>query len=538
MRGASRGWGALAIGGAVAVGAACGSSSGSGGGASFSFDSGTPTKVEAGHPRADTGADASSRDAGGVVSYGIDCPTATPSSLPASSPRVLILGPVSPDTAALAAHLQAMLGADPAFTSPEVVAQTIDQPAEAGSTLQGESLMYFFYSPSSRASRLAALSTPWTYVVLLEQPGFAVTYPELYFEGVRVLGCHARAVGAKPVVLMTWTNGVDDSATRGPIAYRVANGTDSVLSPAGYAWAAAAPDAGAVVGGDVFVAAATLYSTLTGRSAASTGYVPAGFAAAKANGMAATALRTVNAEAAAVHYQSPYQGVVQVETLPRGGAFAFLDWGTSSEALWEGDMSVILPKAGFTSAFQVTSPAAPEGSPWCGASCVSAVTPYLQKQQFDLMYARYYQQDAGVLQAAGPQKSLQVQVWDRHADGIPSDGVVAVQMMEWQLTTMSAQARTLGLALTPYHLMFSKLKTMVPAVQLTSDGTHATPTVAYGQATMSVVSRTGISTSTAGLDADTALCSKLADETVRQLSSLSVSGAFVPDDPTSRPTAR
>jgi hypothetical protein len=133
---------------------------------------------------------------------------------------------------------------------------------------------------------------------------------------------------------------------------------------------------------------------------------------------------------------------------------------------------------------------------------------------------------------------MQVQVWDRHADNIPADGVEAVAMMEEELTATYDEARALGLTMTPYHLMFSKLKTMRPSVQLTSDGTHATPTVAYGQATMSVVSRTGIHTSTTGLDSDTALSSTLAEETIRQLSSLSVSGLLVPDDPGTRPTAR
>jgi hypothetical protein len=83
--------------------------------------------------------------------------------------------------------------------------------------------------------------------------------------------------------------------------------------------------------------------------------------------------------------------------------------------------------------------------------------------------------------------------------------------------------------------MFSKLRTLRPSVQLLSDGTHATYPVGFGLATMSVVSRTGASVPTDGLDSDTQLASQLAEETIRQLSSLSVSGTFVQDDPRSRP---
>ncbi len=502
--------------------------------------SGSGEGHDAGRLHADTGTP--TPDAG-PVSSGVDCPAAVASTIPADSPRILVLGPVYPDTMTLAQYLQDIFSADPAFKSPVVVGQTIDQTAEAGSILGGKSLMYFFYNPSSRTTRLAQLGSPWTYVVLIDQTDVAITYPEFYFEGVRVLGCHARSVGATPVVLMTWgaAYGLNDTSARGEIAYRVANGTQSVLSPAGYAWAAANGDAAYDGDHALFVAASTLYSTLTGRSAASTSYAPSGIPSAQASQLASTALRAVNTETTIVHYQSAYDGVVQVRTLAKGGDFRFISYGTSSEALWGSNMNTILPKAGFTPEW--TQVGAPEGLPYCGNACLAAVTPDLKKQQYALFYNRDYLAgdagiaDAGTLEAIGSQKQMQAQVWDRHADNIPMDGVEAVEMMEYMSFSTYYEARTLGLAHTPYHLMFSKLKTMVPSVDLTSDGTHATPTVAYGQATMSVVSRTGIHTSTSGLDSDTALSSQLGEETIRQLSSLSVTGTFVSDDPGSRPTA-
>jgi hypothetical protein len=504
-------------------------------------DASTPDAGPVAHP-ADGGSpdDGAAEGGGGASSQGLDCPAPAALSVPADSPRVLILGPRSPDTTALAAHLQGMLSGDAAFRSPQVVGRAIDLPGEASSAFQGKSLMYYFYAPDPGGTRLAALHEPWTYVVLLEQTDFAVSYPEFYFEGARILGCHARAAGATPVVLMTWSADAQDVASRGAVAYRVANGTRSVIAPAGYAWASARAAAASLPGADLYVAAATLYATLTGRSAAATGYAPSGpawsgWTASGAGSLAATAAQAVVTEAGNVHYTTPYAGIVQLLTAAPGGTLRFMSYGTSSEALWQSNMSALVPKAGFTAS--ATTLSAPEGSPQCEAACLTAATPDLQQAQYDLMYARYYTIPASALRGVGPQSQLQVQVWDRHGDGLPPDGVEALAEMEVFSTSAYDQARTLGLAQTPYHLMFSKLKTMRPSVQLTSDGTHATPTVAYGQTTMSVVSRTGVSSSTAGLDPDTALASELGDQTIRQLSSLSVTGAFISDEPGARPKA-
>lgn len=156
-------------------------------------------------------------------------------------------------------------------------------------------------------------------------------------------------------------------------------------------------------------------------------------------------------------------------------------------------------------------------------------------KQFHLFYARDYSVDAGTLRAVGAQEDMQVQVWDRHADGIPKDGVLAVSMMEYILTSKYDQAKALGLALTPYHLMFARLKTMMPSVDLTQDGTHASIPVVYGQTAMSIVSRTGMEIPTDGLDDSSRLAVRLAEDVIRQLSSLSSSGEFVKDAPTARP---
>jgi hypothetical protein len=488
--------------------------------------------VDGGGVSEDAGADAgldagpdASADAG--WNYGMDCPASGPSSLPAASPRILILGPSSPDTLGIASHLQGMLAADVTFVAPFVRGLTTEASADAGSLESGVSLMNFYYLSEGRDARLAPLAEPWTYVVLLEQFSFAKAYPEFYFEGVRVLGCRARASGAKPVVLMTWSPGAD-AAARGEVTYRVANGTNSIVAPAGYAWeAASAPVWGR---DDGYLAAATLYATLTGRNAGDTSYRPAGIDAAP---LAQVAFHTVKAEATKVHYAGAYRGIVQLSTVPAPKDFWFMASGSSSEQIWLDRMNEILPRAGLTPHGMLLGYTNPQKA-FDNAS-LDLAAPLFQQHPYRVLLARTFYVNSADIADAGAPPDLQGQLWDRHFDSDPSDGAVFVNEMEGRLASVYGEARVLGLTQVPYHLMFAKLKTARPSVQLLSDGVHATYPAGYGLATMSLVSATGLRASTTGLDADTELAAQLADETIRQLSALSVTKAFVPDDPATRP---
>jgi len=336
-----------------------------------------------------------------------------------------------------------------------------------------------------------------------------------------------------------------NAATLGELAYRVANGTSSVVAPAGSAREATAePVDGGADGGfipvptcggaDLFVTAATLYSTLTGRDAAATSYRPTGIAAGEVERLAGIARDTVATEAGRVHYQEPFHGVVEMRTAAPGRDFWFMDSGSSSEQIWFDRMNEILPKAGFTP--QGTQIGYTNPEKLFDTACLDNAGPYFQAEQYRILFARGYSVDATTIATTGAQTDLQVQIWDRHADADPSDGIAAVEWVEAMSQYTYGMAKYWGATMTPFHLMFAKLKTMRPSVQLLSDGTHATYPVGYGLATMSVVARAGIHPSTDGLDDDTRLAAQLAEETIRQLASLSVTGAFVPDDPSTRPT--
>jgi hypothetical protein len=209
--------------------------------------------------------------------------------------------------------------------------------------------------------------------------------------------------------------------------------------------------------------------------------------------------------------------------------------GTSSEALWYDRMNDIVPKLGMTP--KGTALGSCNDTKTFDATCLDKANASFASAQYRILFARDYSVSSDTIVSAVKQNDLQVQVWDRHFDADPADGAAAVASLEVRSTEVISAARSLGLAWIPYHLMFAKLKTARPSVQLTSDGTHATYPVSYGLAAMSVESRTSLQIPTAGLDADTVAAVGFADETLRQLSSLSQWGTYVADDPTTRPKA-
>jgi hypothetical protein len=458
--------------------------------------------------------------------FGTDCPRPAPSAVPPSAPRILIIGE-EPYASGVAEHLQAMLSADPTLTAPKVISQPF---TVAGAAYGSFSLMNFFYLADRRTDRLAILAENWSHVVLLEANGVAASYPEFYFEGVRALGCLARAGGARPVVLMGWSPGTDEAATVGAITYRVANGTGSVVAPAGYAREAARAVASPLDDDDgLFIAAATLYSTVTNKDAAAIGYRPARLPAERATRFAGIARETVVLEARRAHYEGAFRGFIQMEQLAPGGDFWFMASGSSSEQIWYDRMLEIVARAGWVP--QGTSIGFTNPHKRFDYASLQTSIPHFQNQQYSVLFARGYDLRAETIATDGAQTKLQIHIWDRHFDNDSSDGLSAVNTMQPRLTDTYEQARAGGFVLIPYHLMFAKLKTARPSVALLTDGTHATYPVGYGLATMSLVARTGVHFSTDGLDSDTALAAMLAEETIRQLAALSVTGAYVPDDP-------
>lgn len=483
--------------------------------------------VDAASERAD--ADVPDADPGDAGWSDPGCDVGSPPHVPQGTLRIAVVGPKGWAASSIASFLQAMLAADGRWTAPTVTAVESDTP------LGGESLVGFRFSPDGRDARLAPLAGPLSHVVMLDPPPFAVGYPELHFAGVREVACLARKAGAKPVLAMSWSGDAAETATRGEVAYRVGNGTGSAVAPVGYAWDALAASASPrPAQAYAMVAAATLYAAIAGKSPAEVGWQPSGADAAMVAAIGAAAIDAVRSEAKRAHYATPWAGVVAVAPWSPTGTLRFMDSGTSSEAIWEGRMNEIVPRIG--EAADATAIGACNDSKTFDATCLANAVPHFQWAQYAILFARDYAVDAAAIRAAGGQTDLQVQVWDRHPDGAPVDGLAVIGLLEANAKAKYDQAKRLGLAWIPHHLAFARLNALAPSIALTTDGTHVTPPVGWALATMSVVSRTGMTPSSDGLDADTTLAARVGVETVRQLASLSTTGAYVPDDPATRPS--
>ena len=115
-------------------------------------------------------------------------------------------------------------------------------------------------------------------------------------------------------------------------------------------------------------------------------------------------------------------------------------------------------------------------------------------------------------------------------------GTIALDQIDDRVWWLSADSRAQGLAWLPQHINFARLKYALPDAQLLTDGVHATSAVQAGLAAMSFYARTGLVPTTEGVDEETATAITLGVSTIRQLSTLSLSGELVEDEPATRPS--
>lgn len=485
------------------------------------------------------------------------------------SPRILLVTPSS--SADLAGHLRNMLEADSALDAPSVTSLTYTDPA----------LMSLFYSVTNRAARLALFEQEWDYVVLLDSAD-TLSEPEVHFEGVRVFADLARTRGAVPILLVGhWVNGTSvpvvdgarcadtcgasdgscfdggqgavgngcqlgsDCADCGPrdedaslgglvneVAYRVGNGTGSVVVPGSTAWAQAYPGSGEWTR----IAAGTLYSTLTGRIASDLSHVPAGYTAGRWDEIGQVISDVLAAESARVQYEGAWEGAVTVVDEAPAGTFRFMISGTSSERGWRTAMRALLVREGVTYADEDIGRCNDYRT--VDVTCMNLAVTAFDGKQFQILYARGYDVTADQIRTAGSQTGLQAQVYDRHYDSSANDGIAAVDDMLNRMRWAYHDAQANGLVYLPMHLNFAKLKIEFPTANLLSDGTHATNAVQAGIAAMSFVSRTGQSPNRSSLSGQTEAAVRLGEQTIRHWSTLSQTGVHVPDVPTSRPSLR
>lgn len=148
------------------------------------------------------------------------------------------------------------------------------------------SLMQYYYWPEGQTERLANLAntdaTKWDYVVIAADPYIVAKLPGYYALGVNKVASKIAEGGAKPMLLMVWPK---DEANTASIAlfeeftYRTSEQAKVTIEtiPAGLAWQALPNDKKDTASqhptpNGAYVAAASIYSQIVNKSAATSDY--------------------------------------------------------------------------------------------------------------------------------------------------------------------------------------------------------------------------------------------------------------------------
>ena len=236
----------------------------------------------------------------------------------------------------VASNLQGILSADAAVSQPATVQAVDTYQTEAATGFSSRTLMSWYYWPATHSNTLALLASNWNYVVMIDDPFVASTYPEYDFEGVLRISQAARAAGASPLLVMTWSSGSTPVDTFGQMAYRVGNGTGVPVAPAGYAWnnvTNSLQDAGTrPTPYGAYVTAATIYSQWFNRSAKTAGFLPSGMPTATRDALADAALATVQMQSTNTHYSGTLLRPTHfIQPLNKNRLIRFGDWDSSTE---------------------------------------------------------------------------------------------------------------------------------------------------------------------------------------------------------------
>ncbi len=207
------------------------------------------------------------------------------------------------------------------------------------------SLAQYYFWPDGRAERLANLGgkgkVKWDYVVIVGDPYIMANMPGVYAEGAHLIADLVRKGAAKPIVLAPWSAGKTSQAAHlVEVASRVGRGGEIPVAPAGGAWSSllkkdrssAHPTAGGA-----YLAAACIYSEISGKIAASSKY--------SNRALAAHALRTVKANKTKARYAGRFEFknpfAMKYVT---AGSITYNHTGSSSERRIQGSLEAAIKR--------------------------------------------------------------------------------------------------------------------------------------------------------------------------------------------------
>jgi len=422
--------------------------------------------------------------------------------------RVLVLGPSSTSPLQIAQQLQALLDHD--SLDEDTVVQGIELPSPASTYTSQMTLMTAWYQHTEREGRRASFEGEWDHVLLLEAPGTTAPYPEFTFEGLRTLGGHFEASGARVHLVLEAPRSAFDTAVEH--TYRVADGTGTHVIPAGLA-------AREVEGADdwAVVAATSAFSSLRGKSGSDSAVAIGALDVDAFHALADRLHADAEARLDAVYYTGDYVGPVQVHARDLPDAYGLMIAGTSSERNYLSTMETFLSQRG------VSHHSAQLGR--CDdykrvdAECVDRAADFFATRPYTSLLARGYTVDHSDIVTAGG-GDIQSQIYDRHWDATDNDGHNALDDLEVRMTWVLEAASDQGLSMLPFHLMFARYHELDPDVQMMNDGVHTTGDILYGIAAMSFHSATGQPVALDGLSETQQAIAAVGEDCIRQWSTL------------------
>ena len=404
--------------------------------------------------------------------------------------RVLVLGSSQSylseaafPTAGVAGNLQGILEGDASVSQPVTVQNTDTYKSDATTGFSARTLMSWFYWPDTHAATLALLANNWNYVVMVDDPYVASTFPEYHLEGVMRISQEARKIGAQPISVMTWSSGSTAVSKFGEMAYRVGDGAGVSVAPAGYAWnnlSTELKDTGTrPTARGAYVTAATVFSRIFNRSAKLSSFVPAGMTVADRDALADVALLTVQAEAAKTQYSGTVRRPTHFATpLVKNRSVRYADWNSSTEDGISGRFSTCFSNLRtsvsqpYSSGYQ-SFPTVPEVIDFCHSRFYDYADPTQWRN-----YGTFDFQDKNG--ARSMVVGMDRVMWP---NGFPEQPTGAVNVGDYFMNR--------GTFFVPIRVLWARIQEAQPQIPFQSDGHHMSSPVLNGVAAMMVTLLTG-----------------------------------------------
>jgi len=201
------------------------------------------------------------------------------------------------------------------------------QPVRVSLEMIGDNktILGWWYHPDSRPARLKLKDADYDFIFLAERQSMAVSYPELFFEGVYTTINHFSRRRTKIMLLMTESPPAESYRDKSilnlaDITYRVADGCGIGVVPAAFAWHDVMRH-NILTGKSLlknracsFLAAVSIWCQITGEKIPKGSLSTAWVVKKTAAKMAESARDAVAESIKKKHYRGPFEGVVRCDT--------------------------------------------------------------------------------------------------------------------------------------------------------------------------------------------------------------------------------